>query len=292
MSRTKINKVFIVGTIAEVDVDVREQKTTGKNFISGKVVINCNIDGKDNLVEVRVIANELNKDGTKNKNFISYSNLPAMLGKRVKVSGELNDEKMVKDDTIIHFNTIRGTFFNNARSDEADQATFEFSGFVVKAINERKNKEDETIGYRIEIAQANYNDTNMKVIRFDIHKNDVNIAQAIESNYVVGSTVKIQGKISYDTRVETREEEVSFGEANKKTVVYTDKVYRITGGSEPLDEDNAECYPVSEIQALVAAYKTADADRLAKAQADAEPAQPEVSAAGKKMSGLISNSLI
>lgn len=288
MSRTKINKVFIVGTIAEVDVDVREQKTTGKNFISGKVVINCNIDGKDNLVEVRVIANELNKDGTKNKNFISYSNLPAMLGKRVKVSGELNDEKMVKDDTIIHFNTIRGTFFNNARSDEADQATFEFSGFVVKAINERKNKEDETIGYRIEIAQANYNDTNMQVIRFDVNKNDLNIAQAIESNYLVGTTVKIQGRISYDTRVETKEEEVSFGEANKKTVVYTDKVFRIVGGSEPFAEDTPDCYPMTEIKQLIAAYKQADAERLEKSKTVSEEPTP----AAKAMGGLISNSLI
>lgn len=291
MSRTKNNKVYIVGTIAEVDVEER-QSASGKDFISGKVVVKCVVDEKENLVEVRVIAMKNNKDGSINKQFTSYKGLPAMLGQRVRISGELNDESMIAEGQVRHFNTIRGTFFNKARMDEADACTFEYSGFVVKGIVERKNKEDETIGYRIEIAQANYNDTNMKVIRFDIHKNDVNIAQAIESNYVVGSTVKIQGKISYETRIETREEEVSFGEANKKTVVFTDKVYRITGGSEPLEEDNAECYPVSEIQALVAAYKTADADKLAKAQADSEPAQPEVSAAGKKMGGLISNSLI
>ena len=196
---------------------------------------------------------------------------------------------MVAEEQIRHFNTIRGTFFNKARTDEADTATFDFSGFVVKPIVERKNKDDETIGYRIEIAQANYNDTNMAVIRFDVNKNDINIAQAIESNYGVGSTVKIQGKISYETRVETKEEEVSFGEANKKTVIYTDKVYRITGGSQPLDEDNADCYPASEIKALVAAYKTADADKLASAKSvDEEPATP----AAKAMGGLISNSLL
>ena len=291
MSRTKTNKVYIVGTIAEVDVEERVSKSN-KNFISGKVVIKSVVDDKENLIEVRVIAMEKNKDNSINKQFTAYKNLPAMLGKRVRVSGELNDESMIADGQIRHFNTIRGNFFNNARADEVDTCTFEYSGFVTKGIVERKTKEDETIGYRIEIAQANYNDTNLKVIRFDIHKNDVNIAQAIESNYVVGSTVKIQGKISYETRIETREEEVSFGEANKKTVVYTDKVYRITGGSEPLDEDSADCYPVSEIQALVAAYKTADAEKLAQAKAESEPEQPEVSAAGKKMSGLISNSLI
>ena len=291
MSRTKTNKVYIVGTIAEVDVEERTSKAN-KNFISGKVVIKSVVDEKENLIEVRVIAMEKNKDGSTNKQFTAYKNLPAMLGKRVRVSGELNDESMIADGQIRHFNTIRGNFFNNARADEVDTCTFEYSGFVTKGIVERKTKEDETIGYRIEIAQANYNDTNLKVIRFDIHKNDVNIAQAIESNYIVGSTVKIQGKISYETRIETREEEVSFGEANKKTVVFTDKVYRITGGSEPLEEDSADCYPVNEIQALVAAYKTADAEKLAQAKADSEPEQTEVSAAGKKMSGLISNSLI
>ena len=290
MSRIKTNKVYIVGTIAEVDVEERTSQA-GKNFISGKVVIKSVVDEKENLVEVRVIANEKNKDSSINKQFTAYKNLPAMYGQRVRVAGELNDESMISEGQIRHFNTIRGTFFNKARSDEADACTFEYAGFVVKGIVERKNKDDETIGYRIEIAQANYNDTNMKVIRFDINKNDVNIAQAIESNYIVGSTVKIQGKISYDTRVETKEEEVSFGEANKKTVVYTDKVYRITGGSEPLDSESADCYPVEEIQALVAAYKTADADKLAKSKmADDEPA--EISPAAKKMGGLISNSLI
>ena len=290
MSRAKNNKVYIVGTIAEVDVAERMSKT-GKNFISGKVVVKCVVDDKENLVEVRVIAMEKNKDNSTNKQFTAYKNLPSMLNQRVRVSGELNDESMIAEDQVRHFNTIRGTFFNKARADEVDTCTFEYSGFVVKGIVERKNKDDETIGYRIEIAQANYNDTNMKVIRFDINKNDVNIAQAVESNYLVGSTVKIQGKISYETRIETKEEEVSFGEANKKTVVYTDKVYRITGGSEPLDSDSADCYPASEIQTLVAAYKAADANKLEEAKsAIEEPA--DISPAAKKMSGLISNSLI
>ena len=266
--------------------DMSKEKSQIANVIA--VGQGGNIDGKENLVEVRVIANELNKDGTANKQFLAYKNLPAMLGKRVRVSGELNDERMIKDDTVIHFNTIRGTFFNNARMDEADCATFEFSGFVVKAIVERKNKEDDTIGYRIELGQANYNDTNMQVIRFDVNKNDLNIAQAIESNYLTGTTVKIQGKISYDTRVETKEEEVSFGEANKKTIIYTDKVFRITGGSEPFAEDTPDCYPMSEIKELVAAYKNSDAERLEKSKTVVE----EPTSAAKAMGGLISNSLI
>ena len=289
MSRTKTNKVYIVGTLVEVDAEERVSKNTGKDFISGKAVIKSVVENVENLIEVKFIAMKKNKDNSDNKNFIAYKNLPALLNQRVRVSGELNDESMVADEQIRHFNTIRGTFFNKARTDEADTATFDFSGFVVKPIVERKNKDDETIGYRIEIAQANYNDTNMAVIRFDVNKNDINIAQAIESNYGVGSTVKIQGKISYETRVETKEEEVSFGEANKKTVIYTDKVYRITGGSQPLDEDNADCYPASEIKALVAAYKTADADKLANAKSvEEEPATP----ATKAMGGLISNSLL
>lgn len=288
-NRAKLNKVYIVGTVAEVDV-MERTSGAGKNFISGKVIVKCVIDNKDNLVEVRVIANENNKDGSVNKMFTTYKNLPALLGKRVRVQGELNDESMINDDgTVRHFNTIRGTFFNNARNDEEDSCTFEYSGFVTKGIVERKNKDDELIGFRIEIAQANYNNTNMRNIRFDVNKNDINIAQAIESNYLVGSTVKIQGKISYDTRTEVREEEVSFGEANKKTVVYTDKVYRIVGGQEPYDEGAPEVYSTEEIKTLVNAYKTADAEKVEKAKsANEEP----VSAAGKAMGGLISSSLI
>lgn len=290
MSRTKINKVYLVGTVAEVDVEERVTKEN-KPFISGKVVIKSVVDNKENLVEVRVISNQYNKDGSISKQFTSFKNLPSLLGQRVRVTGELNDESMIVEDQIRHFNTIRGTFFNKARADEADACTFEYSGFIVKPIVERRNKDDELIGYRIEIGQANYNDTNMKNIRFDVNKNDINIAQAIESNYTTGATVKILGKISYETRTETREEEVSFGEANKKVLVFTDKVYRITGGSEAFEEDGPETYTIDEIKQLVAAYKNADAEKLEKQKLSTDVTEAPATGA-KAMRGLISDSLI
>ena len=288
MSKTKINKVCLIGTLVEVDVEERISKQN-KPFISGKVAIKSVVDNKENIVEARVMAMKMTKDGGISKLFEKYKSLPGMLNQRVKVEGALKDEVMVSDGQVRHFNSIEAKFFNKANVNEQDGCTFEYSGFVVKPIAERKNKEDELIGYRIEIAQANYNDTNIANIRFDVNKNDINIAQAIESNYTTGTTVKIQGKISFDTRTETKEEEVSFGEANRKTVVYTDKVYRITGGSEPYDEDSPEAYTMDEIKQLVNAYKQADADRLeaSKITVDETPAEP-----AKAMRGLISDSLI
>jgi hypothetical protein len=87
----------------------------------------------------------------------------------------------------------------------------------------------------------------------------------------------------------TAKDNQPFGEANRKTVVYTDKVYRITGGSEPYDEDSPEAYTMDEIKQLVNAYKQADADRLeaSKVTVDEAPAEP-----AKAMRGLISDSLI
>ena len=74
MSRTKTNKVYIVGTLVEVDAEERVSKSTGKDFISGKAVIKSVVENVENLIEVKFIAMKKNKDGSDNKNFIAYKN--------------------------------------------------------------------------------------------------------------------------------------------------------------------------------------------------------------------------
>ena len=272
MERTNINKVYVVGTVEEVNTEVREGN--GKKFITGKVVIKVVDDNKkESLVETKVLAFEKNKKGETSKVYTAFSRLDGYLGKRVRATCELRDDAMVRGDgTVTHFNTIMLKFIGDARSEEVDAARFEFSGFVVKGLYERRNSQDELLGYRLEVAQQNYNGTNMNVIRFDIDKNDTSIASAIEANYTLGATIQFEGSISYTTTVETKVAEVAFGEATPKTYVKVDKTYRITAGNEPFDDDNPGTYTNDEIKNLVAAYKQADIDRIAKTKiANEEP---------------------
>ena len=273
MERAKTNKVFVIGTVEEVNTLIRTSGN-GKEYINGKIVVKTEVDGKPTMVELKVLAFAKNKNGEDNKMFLTYKTLDGMRGKRVKITGELREGSMIKQDggSVIHFNEIYLKFINPARTDDIDCSTFEFSGFVVKPICERRNKDDEILGYRIEVAQANYDNTNIQVIRFDIDKNDVNIAQAIEANYLPGATVSFNGTLSYSSHVETRTEEVAFGEPVVKSYVQTEKSYRITSGQEAFPEDGPDTYRPDEIKKYIEAYKAADVARLEKQVADSAPA--------------------
>ena len=272
----KNNKVFIVGELVEVNTQIRTSQT-GKEYISGKVVVKC---GENNLVEVKVYAFAKTSGGTDSKMFATYSSLERYLHQRVQLTCELRDGSMVAQEGVVrHFNEIYLKFINPARSDMDDSATFEFAGFVVKEIYERTNRDGELIGYRFEVAQANYNDTNMNVIRFDVDKNDLGIVEAIQSSYAVGSTIEINGTITYLTTVETKTEQVAFGEPVVKTFAKSEKSFRVTGGKEPIDPDSPDAYTETAIRTLINAYKEADAATLARSKTSEEPA-PEAPKSG------------
>lgn len=288
--RNKLNKVFIVGTVVEVNTQVREGN--GKKYVNGKVVIKTTINDVENLIDCKVLAFEKTKSGEISKMFTNYCGLDGYLNKRVRVSAELA-ENFIPDQTngtLKKFNQVNLKFINPAKSDDVDTATFEFNGFVVKPIYERKNKDDETIGYRIEIAQANYNNSNIQVIRFDVNAQDVNIVNAIEANYEAGATVEISGMLSSISTTETRTEEVAFGEPVVKTFVNTNRQYRITGGKEVIGEESPDYYPPEEIKQLVAAYKQADVERLAKAKEKEVGGEPETAPAQNSMASKIRTS--
>ena len=270
MSKTKINKVYVVGTMAEDKTQVRTSES-GKTYLSGSIIVKTNVGGSESLVELKVLAFEKKTDGTVNKQFATLKSVSGMLGKKIRVSGRLQEGSMINSNgDVIHFNEIFASFINPAKADDVECSTFEYSGFVVKPLYERKNKDDELLGYRIEVAQANYNDTAMQVLRFDVDKEDVNIAQAVEANYTTGATVKFNGNLIYTSRTEKKTESVAFGEPVVKTITFSDKSYRITGGDEPFEEDGPETYTNDEIKKFVADYKAADAERIANAKAKAE----------------------
>ncbi len=288
MSRAKVNKVYIVGEVVEVSTEVRATND-GRGYINGKIVVKSVLNGVENLIDVKVLAFEKTKSGETNRLYTNYTKLDGFLNKRVAVTAELRDGSMVQQASgqLLHFNEIYLRFINPAKADMVDTATFEFSGFVVKPLYERKNKDDELIGYRLEVAQANFNDTNISVIRFDVDKQDVNIAQAIEANYEAGTTVSFSGVINYISTAETRVEEVAFGEATPKTYIRSEKVFRITGGKEPYGDEDPLAYPMDEIKKFVADYKTADAERLEKAKSATEDSTPAPSTGAAAMQSRI-----
>ena len=272
MERT--NKVFIVGTLKELPADKqRTGEKDGVAWIAGSAIIES---GKSEI-EVKFFALEKTQDGKDNKRYPNYVALPKLVGQRVKVNGELSGRVFYNatQGQITSFNEITAGFFNSAKADEADAATFEYSGFVTKPLHERLNKDEELVAYEMEIAQANYREDNMQIFKFTVDKDNTRIRSAIESSYVKNTTVFITGQIHYDVVMEERTEEVDFGDPIVKKFLNTRKTFVITGGKQPIVEDGL-AYTSEKIAELEAAYKTflADVEEQAKSSSNVAKAEP------------------
>ena len=107
MAKLKMNKVNVNGVLTEVNTEVKTDKN-GKEYIGGKIVVKCVLEGVENLIEMRVFSYKMTKAGAVSKLFTAYSNLEGLINRRVRVEGEFREEKMVDQTsgTVRAFNSI------------------------------------------------------------------------------------------------------------------------------------------------------------------------------------------
>ena len=91
---------------------------------------------------------------------------------------------------MISFSAISGRFFSVVPETTVDTATFIMSGFVVKSIEEKKNKAGEIYRYDFSIGQQNYKGDNMSVFGFNVQPTNVELREGVGS-WKVGDTVRI-----------------------------------------------------------------------------------------------------
>lgn len=272
MERT--NKVYIVGTLKDLPTDrQRTGEKDGVKWIGGTAII----ESGDNEIEVKFYSLEKTQEGKANKRYPNYVALPQMVGQRVKVNGELTGRVFYNagQGQITAFNEITAGFFNSAKPDDKDVATFEYSGFVTKPLHERRNKNEELIGYEIEIAQANYRQDNMQIFKFMVDPKKEKIRSAIENSYTKNTTVYVTGDIRHEVFMDEVEEEVDFGDPIVKLYRNVRKSYLITGGKRPIVEDGM-AYTQDQIQKLQSAYQDMleDIEKEAKAENSGSKSEP------------------
>ncbi|MFW6001971.1 MAG: hypothetical protein ACOCQD_01380 [archaeon] len=263
MERT--NKIYIVGTLKEIK-DTRTGEKDGNSWIGGTAIVQSG--SEENLIEVKYFTSETTVTGKPNKKYQNYLNLENLVGKRVKVNGELSGRAFYNaaQGQLIKFNEVTAGFFNSASENDEDKATFEYSGFVTQELTEKLNEKEELQYYTFSIGQANYNGETMREVQFRISPDRNDIADAVRDAYTVRTTVFIQGVIQHRVTTETREEEVAIGEPIVKTFTNVDKGFYMTGGKQPIVDDSA--YTDEQIDKLLASYKEyiADIERKAKEQ--------------------------
>jgi hypothetical protein len=248
----KQNSFKIVGDLVEVNLDNKTSGRTGKDFISGKIVIKSLINGRQQLTEVELYSNKFKQDGTANKLFDTYANLGALLNKRVRVSGELGESRFFSTQNSQLVSTVvnRGRYVAAADTGEKDTVDFSFAGYIVKPLYEKNSKDGQLVAYEMLVAQANWNNTKPNLIKFTVAKENKTAIAAIQRLYEKGMTVSVRGNISIISEDVEVSEKTAFGESTR---VYhnTYKNYLIQTGSQPLDKG---AYSPQDILELTRAY--------------------------------------
>jgi hypothetical protein len=248
----KQNSFKIVGDLVEVNLENKTSGRTGKDFISGKIVIKSLIDGRQQLTEVELYSNKFKQDGTGNKLFDTYANLGALLNKRVRVSGELGESRFFSTQNSQLVSTVvnRGRYVAAADTGEKDTTDFSFAGYIVKPLYEKNSKDGQLVAYEMLVAQANWNNTKPNLVKFTVAKENKTAVTAIQRLYEKGMTVSVRGNISIINEDVEVSEKTAFGESTR---VYhnTYKNYLIQTGSQPLDKG---AYSPQDILELTRAY--------------------------------------
>jgi len=260
----QINRCYFCGTLVEVknqkEVVIKNGRNAGKNAISTTIIIKSVLGGEDNPTEVTTelssFAMEETKNGKPNPAYKQMKDIYNLVGKRVYTTASIEDNRFysVRTNQLVPNNRFRFSFINEARADKADAATFEFSGFVKRPIEEKLDADNNLEKYVITLAQANYNKNNLIVAKFTIPKDNKKAVEYMEKQYTKYQTVSIQGVYSTKVKViqKTDDNDGGFGEPITKTYNNIVKDLVIVHGAPVITGDTA--YTESDIVTLAKAY--------------------------------------
>jgi hypothetical protein len=289
MSKENINKISITGTIVETrlkDGIATKGDNVGKHYISGEIIIKSILDGVENLFPVSLYSFEVTADKQPSKLYASYKSIMENgIGRRVTINGSLQENRFwsAKKAEILTSQRISGRFINDAKSGVADNAIFEFSGFVGRNLLEKKNKDGITYLYELTVGQANYKGTSANLFRFNVDPKESAIVKIISEKYTAGTTIHINGKMRFITvqhtfQNEEENEKTLFGDKPVVTSVLTNKYFYIAHGDEPITGDTA--YTVDDIKAYKDAIAAHDIEIQAKAKSNGENASSDEALSG------------
>jgi len=240
------NNVTIVGVLNEIDVEEREKD--GRKYVSGTIKIQT---GEDNVIPVNVFSFEKTKKNTANPSYtqimsvcekgISMAAVNGDMTKATKVraSGIRIEENMYVSrfsNQVVSTIRLNGSFFTLNAADDS-KAHFN-CGIYISGIKEEVTSDGEETGRLIiEGLVEQYN-------RWDKLTFIAESKQAVEyiqSNWAVGDTVSVSGKIVDKTITQkiSTESAGGFGEPEEEIRTYHRIEYVITSGSEPKEEEFA-----------------------------------------------------
>ena len=285
MLQEKTNLIEVVGILSEVDL--REGTKDGKDYIAGTITIKTTekIGDQETEVEIpfNVYASKMTKKGVINP---SYESIVGVRDGMTSIAACGNPDQATyvrvyqekggirensfwgQNGKLVETSRPNSGFFNAVnRSKDENTARFETVIFVL-AMNEEIDKEGVPTGrLKIKGAVPGYGGS-INVIEYIVENQKA--VEHIQTFWNKGDTVKVYGKFNYTTVVETKEEEVGFGETVKKKVSHSKRELIITAGS-PNAYDSDEAFDNGEIVTALNARKEALNAKKESAPAPAKP---------------------
>lgn len=272
-----INNITITGTLVDASKlrtgIFKRGNSIGKQYISGDVSVKCILDGAENIIPISLFSSEVTQDGKPSKLFETYSKLPSQVGQRFTFSSAaLEEHRYVgQKGEVVRSQRIRGRFVNDARPNEADNATFQLNGYVARGLEEKKNKAGEVYLLELVLGQANYRGDSAQMFYLNLPLDAIEWKQALLKNYVPGVTVSVDGDIRYITEqkeIETDSGENLFGTPMKKTVINTYRYFYIKHATTPLKMDDPNAYTMDSMQTFKEARSAEDIRLINEAKAN------------------------
>lgn len=243
------NKVKITGLLSEINLEKGSYNKNGTMMerISGSVTVRVEqpINGVNTIVEIPVyqFANKYKNDGNLNpvyegleKILTSYNSIAAvgedkadMVQFDIRSDAIRMNEYYNTNGTFVSFPRIHGSFIKKVGRDTKQEATFSAEIFIQSIAAEVDFNGIETDRLKITGAIFQYGDRLDQVVFYTANEN---VANAIESYWNPGETVRAVGRLNFTTKTETTVETSGFGENLEKSTTINVSELLITGGSE------------------------------------------------------------
>lgn len=250
------NRVTLQGTLMNNTLEVKVDKN-GRKYLSGEVEV---LVDNGYIVPVSVFSFETKASGEKNRLYERLLKICDLgcartlgIGAAPKVSitnARIEDNSFYseREGKVVNNWRISGAFINSAATDADTKNEFEAQG-VISSIKEIVNKEGEgTDSYILKLLNVGYGN---RVNELNFRFSDKEAIDYINSNYNVGDTVTLCGKVIYEQTERVVEKELGFGEPIKQTYTNTIRLLKITAGSAPQDAEESG-YVLKDLQGIVA----------------------------------------
>ena len=243
------NKVKITGLLSEINLEKGSYNKNGTMMdrISGYVTVRVEqpINGENIIAEIPVyqFANKYKNDGNLNpvyegleKIMTSYNSIAAvgeekadMVQFDIRSDAIRMNEYYNTNGTFVSFPRVHGSFIKKVSRDTKQEATFTTEFYIQSIANEVNFEGIETDRLKITGAIFQYGERLDQIVFYTANEN---VANAIQSYWNPGDTVRAVGRLNFTTKVETTIESSGFGESIEKNTTINVSELIITGGSE------------------------------------------------------------